>query len=75
MNQKHHGGPAPVPAGNQSKKGPALGDLSEDAPAPDNEGTGFQEQDVQRRLGDFTGKGEHSIQQPTKRNDGAKKSS
>jgi len=42
--------------------------LSQDMPPQD--GTGFAEQDPERRLGGFTGKGEHSVQQPTPRHDG-----
>ena len=61
----------PVPLGNQSHGGPA--DASGDAAPTAEEATGggapFQQEDPKRRLGDFTGKGEHSIQQPGGKND------
>ena len=72
MSKKHHGGPGSVPAGNLPKAGVGF--------TPDNEvvqpdgiqeggGAPAQEQDPKRRLGDFTGTGEHSIQQPGGKND------
>ncbi len=73
MNKKHHK-PAPIPPDNRPANGPAG--------TPDNQpaertspadGTGFDEQDPKRRLGDFTGAGEHSIQQPGGRYGGNKK--
>lgn len=73
MSKKHHGGPAPVPPGNRPKGMPSdLPDAAQSAPADD--GTGFQEQDPKRRLGGFTGAGEHSIQQPSALNDGTQRS-
>ncbi len=61
---------APVPPGNQPQ-GPSTEAQSE---APDRhqpaDGASFEEQDAQRRLGDFTGAGEHSRQQPSRANDG-----
>jgi hypothetical protein len=60
----------PVPPENQPKAGPP--DTQGGAPQNDksNQGEGgFQEQDPKRRLGDFTGAGEHSIQQPGGLND------
>jgi hypothetical protein len=63
---------APIPAGNQPQGPPsATGDQSA---VPDRhqpaEGASFQEQDAKRRLGDFTGAGEHPRQQPGRANDG-----
>jgi hypothetical protein len=66
--KKRHTGP--VPPGNQAHAG-ASGDTDQAAekggqsPA---EVTSAQEQDPKRRLGDFTGKGEHSFKQPGGRN-------
>jgi hypothetical protein len=63
----------PVPPANRPQTGPP-DEQAEVQPRPRNEqGTGneggFQEQDPKRRLGDFTGAGEHSFQQPGGRND------
>jgi hypothetical protein len=59
--KKKHG--APVPPGNQSKIGPK--DLSRTNATQDKpEVASAQEQDPKRRLGDFDGKGEHSMQEP-----------
>ena len=69
MSKKNHS-PGPVPPGNRA------GGTDQGSPdtgaehAPPQDGTGFAEEDPQRRLGGFTGKGEHSIQQPTPRQDG-----
>jgi hypothetical protein len=65
MSKKNHA-PGPVPPDNRAK-GPASNadPAQEDA---DQDGTGFQEQDPKRRLGDFTGTGEHSLQQPGGKN-------
>jgi hypothetical protein len=74
--KKHRHGPAPVPPGNQSHIGPATspeqeanvhGEETIDNTA--HSGAGFQEQDPQRRLGNFEGAGEHAMQQPGGRND------
>jgi len=62
-NKKNHGS-APVPPGNRQHGGPMVAQTDEADKAPPEDGTGFQEEDPKRRLGDFTGKGEHSIQQP-----------
>lgn len=70
MSKKNHS-PGPVPPGNQPHAGTAF-----TAPDDEKEAAGKgdapadQEQDAKRRLGDFTGKGEHSIQQPGRLNDG-----
>ncbi|WP_040888949.1 hypothetical protein [Zavarzinella formosa] len=58
--KKHSGS---VPAGNRSHMGPTFsGGKQEDVEAA--EVGSAQEQDPKRRLGDFEGKGEHSIQEP-----------
>jgi len=67
-NKKHHG-PAPVPPNNRQHGGPAGAQDDPAEQAPPSDGTGFQEEDPKRRLGDFTGTGEHSIQQPGGKND------
>jgi hypothetical protein len=71
MSKKHHGGPAPVPPGNQPHPGPP-DDADPDQPTANdtNAGAPFQDQDVKRRLGDFGGAGEHPRQQPGRLNDG-----
>ncbi len=71
MSKKNHS-PGPVPPGNKPHAGTTFkpGD-DEEQPAPgDATPPKDQEQDDQRRLGGFVGKGEHSIQQPGKLNDG-----
>lgn len=74
MSKKHHGGPGPIPPGNQPHAGPAFTPGGADADLPnqpvDGGVPGDQEQDPQRRLGGFEGKGEHSRQQPGRLNDG-----
>ncbi len=60
--KKKHSGP--VPPGNQSPIGP--GSPQEEQQAQTQ---GGQEQDAKRRLGDYTGAGEHSYQQPGGLND------
>jgi hypothetical protein len=73
MSKKHRGGPAPVPPGNRHQSGPQnpAGEDENQTPATEAEaGAGFQEQDPQRRLGDFGGAGEHPRQQPSRLNDG-----
>jgi hypothetical protein len=70
MSKKHHN-PGPVPAGNRSQSGPAFTPgQDEEQPAGEATAPRDQEQDAQRRLGDFEGKGEHSLQQPGPLNDG-----
>ena len=65
MSKNHHGGPGPVPPGNRAQTGPAK---AAGQGAPDAAGAtsppGDEPQDGQRRLGDFVGKGEHSITEP-----------
>ena len=64
--------PGPVPPGNRPQAGTSYEEPGQDesgkTDAPQSP-TG-QEQDEQRRLGDFTGKGEHARQQPGPLNDG-----
>lgn len=76
MSKKHHGGPGPVPPANrQSHFGGAV-KSDEDAEEPTNDGkdeSGFQNEDPQRRLGGFTGAGEHAVQQPGPLNDGTRR--
>jgi hypothetical protein len=64
--KKQHG--APVPPGNQAQAGPTI----DTGKAPNTgaaEVSSAQEQDPKRRLGDFEGKGEHSMQEPGGKND------
>lgn len=66
MSKKHHGGPGPVPPANRPHSGTSY------TPDEENENQGvekdgevpFQQEDPKRRMGDFTGTGEHSIQEP-----------
>ena len=77
MSKKHHGGPAPVPPGNRSNAGPTHAPGTDDAQHPENadeNGAPFNDQDEQRRLGGYQTAGEHSIQQPSRLNDGEKHS-
>ncbi len=69
MSKKHHGGPGAVPAGNRPHAGPSYTPDTE-VPADTQKGgeVAAQEQDPKRRLGDFTGTGEHSIEQPGGKN-------
>lgn len=69
MNKKHHGGPAPIPPGNRPHNGPVVGPDAGDVDAVDT-GAAFDEQDPQRRLGDYGTAGEHPRQQPGPLNDG-----
>lgn len=69
MSKKNHS-PGPVPPGNRPAGGVSGAPDTGAEHAPPQDGTGFAEQDPERRLGGFTGKGEHSIQQPTPRQDG-----
>ena len=74
MSKKNHN-PGPVPPGNQPHAGTNYEEPDQDesgkTDAPKSETGGRdQDQDPKRRLGDFTGKGEHSRQQPGPLNDG-----
>lgn len=66
--KKHTG---PVPPGNQAHAGRSgnADQMVDKAGQSPGEVVSAQEQDPKRRLGDFTGKGEHSFQQPGGRND------
>jgi hypothetical protein len=66
---KKHGGP--VPPGNKPQVGPEAspGRSAPEAAEGPTGGEPFHEQDPKRRLGDFEGKGEHSLQQPGGLND------
>jgi hypothetical protein len=57
-----------VPPGNQSQAGPKDG-KGKAVKKGAAEVNSAQEQDPKRRLGDFEGKGEHSIQEPGGKND------
>jgi hypothetical protein len=67
--KKKHG--APVPPGNQPHSGPggAPDSSTQDDRQPPGGGAPFTDQDPKRRLGDYEGAGEHSIQQPGGLND------
>jgi hypothetical protein len=71
MSKKNHR-PGPVPPGNQSQAGPGgPGSPPDQNETPDeNAGAPFEEQDPERRLGNYGTAGEHPIQQPGRRNDG-----
>ena len=76
MSKKHHGDPAPVPAGNRPQGGPAKAaaeDGDEAVPDDHETGTGFSDKDAAGRHGNFTGAGGHPIQQPGHKNDGGQK--
>lgn len=70
MNKKHHGGPGPVPPGNRPHTGPTAPGGGDDSTSDINSGASFQDQDAKRRLGDYSGAGEHPRQQPGQLNDG-----
>ncbi len=59
-NQSSH---RPIPPANRPHRpGQEIGDARSEH--PETKGAGFSEQDPKRRLGGFTGAGEHSLQQP-----------
>jgi hypothetical protein len=62
MSNKHKGGPAPIPPGNQPQTGPTT-PPPEEAPVIPH-GAPSSEQDPKRRLGHYGTAGEHPIQQP-----------
>lgn len=73
MSKKSHS-PGPVPPGNRPRSGATPPNPDQDAgPPADQPGTGFEEEDPKRRLGDFTGAGEHARQQPGPLNDGGRR--
>jgi hypothetical protein len=72
MSKKPHR-PGPVPPENRPQAhsaNPQGQDIDPQEVAEDNAGAAFQEQDPKRRLGGFSGTGEHPRQQPSPRNDG-----
>ena len=76
MSKKNHS-PGPVPAGNKPHVGTAYQPQDQDEAEPGKEGQGsneaFQEEDPKRRMGDFTEKADHALQEPGPKNDGGKK--
>ena len=70
MSKKHHGGPAPVPPGNRPPGGTPGTDPDAATAGDTNSGASFQDQDAKRRLGNYSGAGEHPRQQPGALNDG-----
>jgi hypothetical protein len=68
MSKKQHGGPGPIPKGNQSQMGPNFNEEPVEEQAA-SEGTSEHEQDAKRRLGNFVGAGEQSVKQPGGKND------
>ena len=73
MSKNHHGGPGPVPPANRGHMGPAGQGTTPDELPGSTHGQAEvnpQEHDPKRRLGDFTGTGEHSRQEPGMLNDG-----
>ena len=67
MSKKKNHGSAPVPPGNRQHGVPAGPNEPEESSKLTEE-VDYQEEDPKRRLGDFTGTGEHSIQQPDGKN-------
>ncbi|VTR94530.1 unnamed protein product [Gemmata massiliana] len=73
MSKKSHS-PGPIPPGNKPHMGTTFQpDQDEQGQLDDQQGTGFQEEDPKRRLGDFTGTGEHARQQPGPLNNGGRR--
>jgi len=73
MSKKSHS-PGPVPPGNKPHEGTSFPSSDADQQATgDQDGKGLQEEDPKRRLGDFTGTGEHARQQPGPLNDGGQR--
>ena len=63
MSSKHHGGPAPIPPGNRPHGGSqqgagAGGPAGGDEAIPYEDSDKFQEQDPQRRIGNYEQRGE-----------------
>jgi len=69
MSHKKKHGATPVPRGNRAKSAPNSAANQPEATAKASGNAGFQEQDPKRRLGNFSGAGEHPYQQPGGRND------
>ena len=69
MAKKNHA-PGSVPPANQPQSGPPeMKGADDQAQETASQSGGDQEQDPKHRLGDYVGKGEHSIQQPGGKND------
>ena len=67
MRKKHHSGPGPVPPGNRLQTGNSAtsGDENQELDGVQKGGeVSSQQEEPQNRMGDCTGKGEHSIQEP-----------
>ncbi|WP_020474645.1 hypothetical protein [Zavarzinella formosa] len=74
MSKKNHT-PGPVPSENRSNAGTVFEEPDQDESGKTSgpkDATGTQ-QDTKHRLGDFTGTGEHSRQEPGPKNDGGKR--
>jgi hypothetical protein len=72
MSKKSHS-PGPVPRGNRPQSGTTYTEPDQDETNNSENNQTGQEQDVKRRLGNFTGKGEHARQQPGPLNDGGER--
>jgi hypothetical protein len=74
MRRKKHN-PGPIPPGNQPQTGfpHEQSDSDGSGKAHGSQSPGPQEEDPKRRLGDYTGTGEHARQQPGPLNDGGKR--
>jgi hypothetical protein len=71
MSKKHHGGPGPVPPDNRQHAGTSstLGEAEKESGSLQKGGeVQSQQEHPGNQLGDYTGKGEHSIQQPGGKN-------
>ena len=75
VSRKRHS-PGPIPPSNSPRAGAAYQSPDRDEAEPGKEGEGsgeaFQEEAPKRRIGDFTGTGEHSRQQPGPLNNGGR---
>jgi hypothetical protein len=65
--KKTHG--APVPPGNQPQRGPGEKIGRSKKNPQSGEVTSAQEHDPKQRIGDYDGKGQHSMQEPGGKND------
>jgi hypothetical protein len=74
MSKKNHS-PGPIPAGNRPHSGTAdeEPDQDESGKTAGPKGPTGQEEDPERRQGDFTGKADHARQQPGPLNDGGRR--
>ncbi len=67
--KKRHGA-GPVPPANLPQAGPQSGATAAQQAEAAGGGAPFQEQGPKRRIGDYEQEGEHSLQQPSRLNDG-----